>query len=95
MNGTYRVIWRRELSDRRLTEFVVQAMQGGADVNAITQAVNTIDQLLSARPESRGESRTAYERVLIVPPLTATFEIHEDEQVVFVIGLHYPPLRPQ
>jgi hypothetical protein len=95
MNGTYRVIWRRELSDRLLVEFVVQAMQRGEDVNAITQAVNTIDQLLSTRPESRGESRTEYERVLIVPPLTATYEVHEEEQVVFVIGLHYHPLRPQ
>ncbi len=95
MNGSYRVIWRRELSNRRLAEFVVQAMQRGEDVNAITNAVNTIDNLLSTRPGPCGESRAEFERVLIVPPLSATYEVHEDEQVVIVVSLHYRPLRPR
>jgi hypothetical protein len=94
MNGNYRVIWRRELSDRRLADIVVRTMERGDDVNAITEAVSTIDRLLATRPESCGESRSEYERVVIIEPLTATYEVHEEEKIVFVIDLHYHRPRP-
>lgn len=87
----FTVIWRRHLIERKLAEYVVSPIERGEPVAPITAAMTTIDQLLSTNPETRGESRGDYERVLIVPPLTVTFEVHEEEHVVYVLTLHCQP----
>ena len=82
----YQVIWRRQVIEKHVAQFVVDAMQQGGDVNAITSAMSEIDQLLSVEPKTCGESRGEFERILIVAPLAVTFEIHEDESVVVVLA---------
>jgi hypothetical protein len=68
-------------------------MEQGEDMGPITRAMAEIDRLLAREPQTQGESREAFERVLIVPPLTVTFEVHEDEHVVLVLRLRYSPQR--
>ncbi|MGH7127176.1 MAG: hypothetical protein ACREJB_07500 [Planctomycetaceae bacterium] len=55
--------------------------------------MNEIDRLLGGRPETQGESRGDFERILIVPPLVVTFEIHEEERIVVVLRARYSPRR--
>lgn len=88
----YRVIWRRTLIDQ-MTRFYTETFGRGGDTAAITRAVARIDRLLESNPEQRGESRADYERVLIVSPLTVTFEVFTDEQTVVVLELVYHPAR--
>jgi hypothetical protein len=76
-----------------IARFFVTALEQGQDANAISRAVATIDNFLAREPETCGESRGEYERVMIVSPLRVSFEIHEDERVVFVLGVGYSP-RP-
>jgi len=85
MNGRYRVLWKRLASEVQLASFVVQAIERGEDVGAITRAVGEIDRLLESDPQERGESRDLGERILIVQPLAVTFEVFEDERVVVVL----------
>ena len=92
MNFT--VIWRRALLPR-LAEFYVNALERGQDAAAVTRAVAEIDQRLGGRPETQGESRGEFERVLIVWPLSVSFEVHEDERVVYVLRVRYAPGRPR
>ena len=91
----FAVIWRRHLIERNLAEFVASAIEQGEDITPRTAAMNSIDQLLATDPQSRGESRADFERILIVPPLTVTFEVHEDERIVIVLTLHYQPRFPE
>ncbi len=68
-------------------------MERGEDVSAITAAMTEIDRLLAADPEGSGESRADFERVLIVSPLTITFEVHGEERIVYVLRARYSPHR--
>ena len=85
----FTVIWRRHLVERKLAEYVVSAIEQGKDIAPITTAMSTIDQLLATDPQTKGESRADFDRVLIVPPLTVTFEVHEEERIVYILSLHY------
>jgi hypothetical protein len=93
VNPRYRVIWKRSLAENRLAAIVARAMARGESVNAISRATAAIDRILASGPESAGESRNEFERVLFVPPLNVTFEIHEEESVVYVLRLRYRPRR--
>jgi hypothetical protein len=84
----FTVIWRCHLIERKLAEYVASAIEQGEEIGRITVAMNTIDQLLGTNPQTRGESRADFERVLIVPPLTVTFEVHEEERIVYVLTVH-------
>jgi hypothetical protein len=55
------------------------------DKAAITSAANTIDVLLAADPESRGELRFDTVRSLAVPPLGVDYEIVEADRIVYVL----------
>ena len=55
------------------------------DKAAITSAANTIDVLLAADPESRGELRFDTVRSLSVPPLGVDYEIVEADRIVYVL----------
>ncbi len=91
MTSRFTVIWKRSLIEKDLASYVAEAMEKRGNVGAITRAMTEIDRLLSQRPESEGESRANFERVLIVPPLTVTYEVHEDEQIVYVLRSRYSP----
>ena len=92
MNGRYRVIWRQRVIERQLAAAVVRAMEQGEDVAAINSAVDEIDRTLASTPLSVGESRGDYQRVFVAPPLSALYEVLEDESVVFIVGLRYRPI---
>jgi hypothetical protein len=93
MSPRYTVIWKRSIIELTLVDVVARAMAGGEGVSAITVAMNEIERRLAVAPQTQGESRENYERVLIIPPLTVAFEVHEDERVAFVLRLHYAPRR--
>jgi hypothetical protein len=93
MTKRYTVIWRRSLIETTLAQFTLDAWQKGDDLNAITQAVAEIDRRLSAAPHAEGESRPPFERILIIPPLSVSYEIHEEERTVLVLRARYCPRR--
>ncbi len=92
MSKKFTVIWRRSLVEVEIAELVVSLMEKGKALDAVTKAMSTIDQLLSGSPELRGESRGDLERVLIVPPLTVIYEIHDDENIVYILSAYYRAL---
>src|SRR5260370_29774916 len=49
---------------------------------AITAASHQIDTRLSKAPSQEGESREGDTRITLVQPLSVTFEVNEDDQVV-------------
>jgi hypothetical protein len=93
MNSRFRAVWGRSVIERHVATFVVQAMERGHDVTAITDAMNEIDRILGADPAVAGESRDDLERVLIVSPLSVDFEVHDEEQLVYVLRARYAPRR--
>jgi hypothetical protein len=80
MNCT--VLWR-PLAEQQLAQLWVNA----ADRNAIAAAADAIDGLLRRDPHLRGESRSGNKRILFVPPLTALFEVHEQDRIVYVTAI--------
>jgi hypothetical protein len=93
MNGAYQIIWKRVVIERKLAQLVATLSEQGESVEPITEAMARFDQLLSVNPTDRGESRGEFERVLVVPPLCITFEVHQEERIVYVLGLRYAPPR--
>ena len=51
---------------------------------AVTAAANEIDRLLKTNPEEVGESRSSGQRIVLVSPLGATFEVREHDRLVVV-----------
>ncbi len=92
MNGHHRVIWKTSLIQNRLAGLVLRLMQRGQDVSVITQAMAEIDRRLSSNPSHQGESRADFERILIVDPLTVTYDVIDDEGLVYVLTLVHRPL---
>ena len=72
---TYQVFWVPVAEDQ-LADIWVNA----ADRSAVTRAGDRIDRLLGTSPGAVGESRPAGERILIEPPLTAYYEVIEDDK---------------
>ena len=60
---------------------------------AITMASHQIEMRLSKDPTQEGESREGAIRILFIPPLSITFEVDEDAQVVTVA--HVRLFRPR
>ncbi len=89
MSPRYTVIWKRALIERKIAALVVELMEQGGDVQAVTRAMAEIDHRLEYDPETQGESRADYERVLMVSPLSVTFEVHEEERIVYVLRATY------
>jgi hypothetical protein len=83
----YQVIYRRAISEYQLMEVTLRMRELGLPLTPITQALHLLDTTLSHDPQEKGESRAYGERMIIVDPLTATFEVHEDERIVFVLRL--------
>jgi hypothetical protein len=89
----YNVVWKHSVI-RRLAEIYVQLRQRGEPTAPLTAAVARLDQLLQTDPHTCGKSRADTERILIVSPLAVSFEVYQDEHVVFVMRLRYAPGRP-
>jgi hypothetical protein len=67
---------------------------GAPDRSDVTAAANRIDVLLQTDPETRGESRSRSDRILVAPPLAITLEVKEPDRVVWMLGVRrLPPHR--
>jgi hypothetical protein len=95
MTQQYRVVWKRSLIELKLAELILRCMDSGVDLAPIERAMIETDRRLAVDPAEQGESRSDFERVLIVPPLTITFEVHHDIELVYILDAHYskPPIR--
>jgi hypothetical protein len=84
----YAVIWLHSLNDR-LADVYLQARRRRESAAAVTAASARIDSLLRRDPLAVGESRGPDYRMLIDPPLSVTYEVHEEERVVAVVDVRY------
>lgn len=94
MSGRYRVIWKHRALTHDVADVVYRLMAAGEKVESVTSAMAKIEGLLTISPAECGESREAFERILFVEPLVIDFEIHEDENIVYVSRVCYSPKRP-
>jgi hypothetical protein len=85
----YTVLWKPT------AEAELASPWGGAlDRSDVASAANQIDVLLQTDPETRGESRSGSDRILVVPPLAVTLEIKEPDRVVWLLAVRrLPPHR--
>lgn len=81
---TYNVVWQPN-AEQHLASIWVAA----PNREAVSEAANAIDQSLRTDPETRGESRSGNERVLIISPLLVAFEIRELDRIVSVLSVRY------
>ena len=77
---SYTVIWLKS-AESELAEVWLNA----TNRDQVTAAANEIDIRLRANPENEGESRTRQRRILLVPPLGVTFEVHRDDALVRIL----------
>jgi hypothetical protein len=90
---SYRVVWRQRVR-RRLDVLTFLAGERGGSPDQIHLAVAEIDSRLAADPLNEGESRAENERVLVVHPLSVTFEVFGTDQVVIIYeAVLYPRQR--
>jgi hypothetical protein len=68
-------------AEQELADIWLQA----PDRPAVTQASHLIDRRLQKHPDLEGESRPDGQRILIVPPLAAVFQVFADDMRVDVI----------
>jgi hypothetical protein len=86
----YRVVWRDRVADG-LATLTFLAFELGQDAPAISRAVAEVELRLSDDPAAEGESRDGPERLLIVHPLSVTFEVFEVKQLVLIYeAIIYP-----
>jgi hypothetical protein len=89
----YRVIWRRQVIESRIAGFMLELMNRNESTAPLIRAMNRIDEVLRLDPNNSGESRADFERIYFEPPLSVTYEVHEDERVVIVLRARY--FRPR
>ncbi|MBY0457573.1 MAG: hypothetical protein K2V38_09570 [Gemmataceae bacterium] len=85
----YRVVVRERVANN-IASVTIPRLRNGIDGRGISRAADIL-LALSDNPTEQGESRAGAERVLIVPPLTAVFEVFEDTQTVLVYEAIYHP----
>jgi hypothetical protein len=76
------VVWRPPTEDN-LADLWVDA----SDRNAISQAADTIDQILRSDPYAFGESRSGNTRILIIEPLAVVYDVLPDDCLVMVTSV--------
>ena len=82
----WKVLWNSHAEDAVVSYWLNASSQMRAK---ITAAVGQTDELLGQSPETIGESReTGQRRIVIVDPLTITFEVRSSEQVANVLSAH-------
>jgi hypothetical protein len=61
--------------------------------DAIVRTMARVERRLEADPMQVGESRAGHRRIVIEPPLTVEFEVHDDQRTVIVTRVRYTPVR--
>jgi hypothetical protein len=79
---SYTVVWV-PAAEQELAQLWMDAAQR----REVTQAAQEIDDRLRFAPADQGESRPHGRRILLVPPLGATFEILSDDRLVRVLDV--------
>ena len=88
----YRVVFRRSVwNNIRTVAFIASEL--GRDGSALTRAADDIALALSDNPTEQGESRAGNERVIIVHPLAATYEVFESRQTAVIYSAIFYPRR--
>ena len=85
----YRVIWRNAVIRRRAPEIIDALIERGEAAKPVYQAMARIFVALATDPDEQGESRADGERVFFDEPVSVTYEVHEDEKVVFILTMTY------
>ena len=70
-------------AENELTELWISSL----DREAVTTAADQVDKLLRRDPESAGESRDHGRRILIIPPLVATYCVLTDDRIVQITNI--------
>ncbi len=78
---TYTVVWV-SAAEQELAELWIST----ARRRELTEAAREIDQRLHVAPAEEGESR-AHGRLLLIPPVGATFEIVAEHRILPVPGI--------
>jgi hypothetical protein len=86
----FRVIWLR-ISLASVARAYGNLLAAGGDAESVTRAMARIDTLLERNPYDCGDSRSLGERILIEPPLSVRYEVHDAEQVAVVWKVVYRP----
>ena len=84
----WRVVWTTR-SVAGLTAAYLDLRARGLDASAVARASAELDRQFLLNPADVGESRSGIERVAIQPPLTAYFEVHDEERVVVVTTVRW------
>ena len=88
MTGEYKVIWRRQCIDGDIGGMVTAEFAAGRSSAPIAKAMLEAERLLKRDPNSAGESRPEFERILFVLPLAVFFEVHDTARVVYIRRAH-------
>ena len=81
--GPYQVIWRRVVLETYIAGFQLDLMSRNDSTEPLYRAMNRIDEVLAVDPNNAGESRMDFERVYFEPPLSVTYEVHDDDSGCF------------
>lgn len=86
---TYTVRWNR----RSLETIATLWLEYPARRAEISQATESVDQLLATKPHEQGESRDKDERIMFAQPLVVVFTIDEAANLVRVVKVRH--LKPR
>ena len=75
----FTVVWK-PTAENKLAEIWAEA----SDRQEVTEAADSMDLLLGTSPKEVGESRGENTRIITVPPLSAYYDVFEDDCLVSV-----------
>ena len=75
------------LADYQLGDIWLRA----ASPQEVADASGRIDTLLTNDPQTVGEERADGRRVVVLPPLTITFEVSVEDRKATIVSLRYTP----
>ena len=74
-------------ADLQLAEIWLEA----ANPQEVTEASDRIEVMLRNDPDQLGEQRKDNRRVIVLPPLTVTFEVDSDDRKATIVSIRYSP----
>ena len=80
----YSVVWKL-FAETQLTDIWL----GASDKQAVTKASDEIDRTLRINPDRIGVPDSRGWRLIVVPPLVATFEVSIDDRRATVLSIRY------
>jgi len=75
------------LADLQLGDFWLRA----ANPQNVADPSDRIDVLLGIDPQFVGQERIGGPRVVVLPPLTVTFEVNVEDRMVKIVSIRYTP----